>query len=227
MVAPRFADRYSVIAFDLRGHGQSSKPDSGYHWSDDYGADIAAYVQQHVEEPAVVIGHSLGAMVTAPVAALVPDRVKAIVMEDPPAFGPTENPEGSRTRFQPVLEMKRMPLEDRITHFMQTASMNKRAATRRAEELGAIHESVLTELIAGNTAFAPADWFPRVQCPALVILGEPAKGGVVAHKDRPRIVELMPRAVVKEWDDVGHLIHFQKMEQFITEVDGFLNRLPV
>ena len=74
------------MAFDFRGHGLSSKPDSGYTWANHYGADIVAFVNEHVNEPAILIGHSLGAMVTVPVAVNAPDKVRAVVLEDPPAF---------------------------------------------------------------------------------------------------------------------------------------------
>ena len=90
-IAPEFAADYCVMAFDLRGHGLSSKPAEGYSWADHYAADIVDFLRSHVNEPAVLVGHSLGAVVTAPVAATVPDRVRCVVMEDPPAFAPSED----------------------------------------------------------------------------------------------------------------------------------------
>ena len=108
-IAPEFAADYSVMAFDLRGHGLSSKPASGYSVAGHYAADIIDFLRSHVAEPATLIGHSLGAVVTAPVAATVPDKVRYIVMEDPPAFVPSEDPFGTRERFEPVLDLKRMP----------------------------------------------------------------------------------------------------------------------
>lgn len=226
LIAPRFASDYSVLAFDFRGHGLSSKPDQGYHWADGYAADIVAFLQGHVNEPAVLIGHSLGAMVTVPVAVQVPDKVRAIIMEDPPAFGPTESQEQTRERFRPILALKQLPFEIRVERFMEGSSLNRSAAVRRAEELGAMHEQVLVELMAGNTAFKPADWFPRVTCPSLVILGSPHRGGVVMYEDRPRMQRMLPGARLVEWDDVGHLIHFQKIEQFEAEIRTFLRELP-
>ncbi len=48
-IAPGFASQCRVMAFDLRGHGLSSKPDRGYTWAEDYGADIVDFINNHME----------------------------------------------------------------------------------------------------------------------------------------------------------------------------------
>ena len=87
-IAPQFAAEYRVMAFDFRGHGLSSKPDRGYTWAGHYAPDLVEFVDTHIDEPAVVIGSSLGAVVSAPIAAGAPGKVRGIVMSDPPAFAP-------------------------------------------------------------------------------------------------------------------------------------------
>jgi pimeloyl-ACP methyl ester carboxylesterase len=221
-IVPGFASDYSVTAFDFRGHGQSSKPESGYKWAEHYGADIVAFVKEHISEPAIIIGHSLGAMVTVPVAVSVPDKVRAIVMEDPPAFASADTAD----RFKPTLMTKRLPPEMRVERFMETQGLNRGAAERRSEELEAMRENVLVELLEGGTRYDPEEWFPKVSCPSLVILGSPERGGVVKWEDRPRLQRLLKGSRMVEWDDVGHLVHFQKMERFIAEVKSFLASLP-
>jgi len=62
-IAPRFVDNYRVMAFDLRGHGQSDKLDTRYSWESDYAKDISAFITEQLDEPAIVLGHSLGAVV--------------------------------------------------------------------------------------------------------------------------------------------------------------------
>jgi pimeloyl-ACP methyl ester carboxylesterase len=67
-IASSFVDDYRVMAVDLRGHGQSDKPATGYSWESDYAKDISAFITEQLDEPAIVVGHSLGAVVSAPVA---------------------------------------------------------------------------------------------------------------------------------------------------------------
>ncbi len=219
-IAPEFASRYRVMALDLRGHGQSSKPARGYTWADHYAADVVAFVKGHLEQPAFLVGHSLGAMVTVPVAVGAPDMVRAIVLEDPPAFPSVDR----RERFQPTLQLKRMPYQQRLQELL-AMGLSREVAVYRADNLEAMSEQVLVELMEGNTAYQADAWFPRVSCPALVILGNPDRGGVVRLADRPRLARLLKGARIVEWADVGHGVHSEQPQRFVSEVMAFLDGL--
>ena len=59
------ATDHRVIAYDLRGHGRSGSPADG-NWSlDTFGADLEAVLEACVDGPALLAGHSLGAMTIA------------------------------------------------------------------------------------------------------------------------------------------------------------------
>src|SRR3954471_8978915 len=82
-VMPDLALRWRLFALDLRGHGRSGRADGRYRLTD-YAGDVTAFLQRRAGEPAVVVGHSLGAMIAIAVAAEAPDFVRAVVLEDPP-----------------------------------------------------------------------------------------------------------------------------------------------
>lgn len=78
--AARFADRYHIVAPDLRGHGDSEWVlGSSYH-NVDYVYDIAQLVRQANLSPAVVVGHSMGGTLAALYAGLYPEQVAALVL---------------------------------------------------------------------------------------------------------------------------------------------------
>ncbi len=223
-VAPNFVDRYRVMAVDFRGHGLSDKPESGYEWEPHYAPDIVDFIATQLDEPAIVVGHSLGAVVAAAVAVQAGDNVRAIVMEDPPSFT-HENRDGTVSRFKPTLEAKRMPFDQRVDALMRSMRIDKEAATIRAESLEAMSEQVLVELVERETAYRAEVLLPNVSCPALAVLGNPSRGGVVDWANRPRLQRLMRRAMIVEWPDVGHLIHIEQPERFVAEIDSFFGRL--
>src|SRR5207302_6991572 len=66
LIAP-LTTRWHVHALDFRGHGRSS-PRPGRYRVVDYVEDAAAFLRHGCDEPAVVYGHSLGAMVALAVA---------------------------------------------------------------------------------------------------------------------------------------------------------------
>ena len=73
----RLADRYRVVAVDLRGHGQSGREEP---WTMD------AHVDDLVEafgEPAIWIGHSFGGRLVAELIARRPELVRRAVLLDP------------------------------------------------------------------------------------------------------------------------------------------------
>ncbi|MQG57575.1 MAG: alpha/beta hydrolase [SAR202 cluster bacterium] len=224
VVAPNFVERRHVMAIDLRGHGLSDKPESGYEWEPHYAPDIVDFIATHLGEPAIVVGHSLGAVVAAAVAVQAGDRVRAIVMEDPPSFT-HENRDGTISRFKPTLEAKRLPFDQRVDALMASMRIDREAATVRAESLGAMSEQVLVELVEGETAYRAEVLLPKVSCPVLAVLGNPSRGGVVDWANRPRLQRLMRRATIVEWPDVGHGIHSEQPQRFVAEIDSFFARL--
>jgi pimeloyl-ACP methyl ester carboxylesterase len=223
-IAPQFATDYRVMAFDFRGHGLSSKPEHGYTWTGHYAPDIVDFVQSHLDEPAFVVGASLGAMVSAPIAAGAPGKVRGMVMSDPPAFAPFEDPESTRDRFTPTLALKRLPYEERIEKLTEEGG-DPDAVRAHADNLEAMSEGVLVELIGGKTAYSADEWLPRVSCPALVFLANPELGGVVSRMDRPRLGQLLRDVTLVEFEDAGHGIHRDQPNRFVKEVSAFLQRI--
>ena len=74
-----------VFALDLRGHGDSSKPEARYT-TEAYADDVRAFIQEVCKGPTLLAGHSLGGLVTVKVAATAPDLVTRIFLEDPPLY---------------------------------------------------------------------------------------------------------------------------------------------
>jgi pimeloyl-ACP methyl ester carboxylesterase len=68
---------HRVVAYDLRGHGASGTPDGG-DWSlDAFGDDLECVLEQCTDgRPALVAGHSLGAMTVVAWAGRHPDEVR-------------------------------------------------------------------------------------------------------------------------------------------------------
>ena len=75
-----------VIAYDLRGHGRSERPATGYRLSD-FVADLAGLLDAlEVAGPVHLVGNSFGGTIAFSYAAQYPERVASIVMiESEPA----------------------------------------------------------------------------------------------------------------------------------------------
>ncbi|MBD2115693.1 MAG: hypothetical protein RLZZ339_2075 [Cyanobacteriota bacterium] len=76
------SSNYQVIAPDLRGHGESDKPATGYHFQD-YIGDLRALINHLGWRQAHILGHSWSAKIAAIWATQQPEVFKSLILVDP------------------------------------------------------------------------------------------------------------------------------------------------
>ena len=72
---------HGLVGVDLRGRGDSDKPESGYSL-EAHATDVARVLDYLGLESAVLAGHSMGGFVALKTALMFPDRVRALVLLD-------------------------------------------------------------------------------------------------------------------------------------------------
>ena len=80
-VADLLSPAHRLIAYDLRGRGESDKPDKGYNLAI-HGEDLEALLDHFELKKAILVGHSLGANIALRFAATRPQRVERLVLID-------------------------------------------------------------------------------------------------------------------------------------------------
>src|ERR1700761_2810712 len=94
-IADRLDGRRAVFALDLRGRGDSEKPQGPYGMAQ-HARDVAAAMRAMGLRPSVIIGHSMGAFVATALAAEEPELVSGLVLIDggyAPAIAAATNPQ--------------------------------------------------------------------------------------------------------------------------------------
>ncbi len=82
-VAPLLTDRYTVIVPDVRGNGDSEKPESGYDAST-CSADVAGLLDHFNIDRAHVVGHDMGAPIALVFSGIFPKRSLSVTYLDEP-----------------------------------------------------------------------------------------------------------------------------------------------
>jgi pimeloyl-ACP methyl ester carboxylesterase len=111
-IAPMLAAGRRVIAMDLSGHGDSGRREA-YTFNSWAGEVLAVAADAGLTEPPVVIGHSMGGIVTLRAAALFGADIEGAVVIDAPLRDPA--PEEQAARSERVFrQLRRYPTREAI-----------------------------------------------------------------------------------------------------------------
>jgi len=79
------SDEFRCVVYDMRGHGESERPASDDYAMEAHARDLEAVIAS-IEEPVMVVGHSMGGMALIQYAGLFPeqigDKVRAVALVD-------------------------------------------------------------------------------------------------------------------------------------------------
>jgi pimeloyl-ACP methyl ester carboxylesterase len=227
---------------DHRGHGGSDRFPSRYRVCD-FADDAIRLVNTHLHEGVVVYGHSLGALVAAAVASTCPDRVRAIILEDPPA--PSFLRDVVHSAWYPVwLGMRELAgSAEPVAVVAQKLAEIRQPTATGSVRLGDLRDAASLRFSArclrdvDPEVFASLlgkDWledfdvdrtFANVLCPALLLRGDTALGGMLPRGEAEAMTARMTEGLLVDVPNVGHLIHLQAAEATTRLVLNFLESL--
>lgn len=226
-VADALRDRYDVILADSRGHGLSEAPEAGYG-SEDRAADVAGLIQALNLDRPVLWGHSMGADTAITAAALYPDLMRGVILEDPP-FRESIIQERSQENWrvawrENLLKQKEMSREALIE------KARTENPTWPEEELGPWAESkrqVSPKIVEVMTRVGHSwtDYVQRAQCPILLITADPERGAIVTPETSEKAAALWKDGQVVRIPNAGHCIHREQFDLVMDAAQQFLKRV--
>lgn len=113
-VASDLAREFNAILPDARGHGHSSGIETGFS-SEILARDVLVLIEPLKIDKPFLYGHSMGA-ITALIAASLSDRIRAVILEDPPLLNMPQtqtNPQENQRRWQWIFDLKALSNEQR------------------------------------------------------------------------------------------------------------------
>ncbi len=206
----QFAGENRVIALDLRGHGRSSRPRSGYDMRSMLGDVTAVLDHLQIHKPFVLIGHSFGVALATEFAWRFPQRVSHLVLIA--GAGEYNIPGYYKTLFR---------LPTAVMRFLEPVA-------ERA--VGASIRSLRRMYLDNLRTWRGWEMFPELRPPTMVILGN--KDRVLPQEAFERVAELVPPD--SEVVNVGvsaHMVMLERrdavnraIERFIEDKVGAIGR---
>jgi pimeloyl-ACP methyl ester carboxylesterase len=236
--------RWQVFALDFRGHGRSARVPGRYRLAD-FVRDAVTVLHDVVQEPAVIYGHSMGALAALAGAALAAWQVRAVVLEDPPAprllatfkqspfFSLFAGLQALAGRKEPVAELTRLvadihiPTADgSLIAFGELRDPTSLRFTARC--LQDLDPEVLTPLLEGRwlEGYDVEALCKAVQVPVLLLRGDEKLGGMMPREDGSQLAGRLADCTVVDVPGVGHLLHWLARETVLRLTLGFLEALP-
>ena len=231
----------NLFACDFRGHGESDRASS--YLVTDYAEDVVEFLSAEVASPVVIVGHSLGAMVAAAVAARLPERVRALVLEDPPFETMGSGIIGTAWQHQFIgmqsvvrNAAERGEIEDRLANVAipQADGTAKKLAQLRSKAslewsahcLKSVDPEVFTPLIKGHwlRGYDRSRIFAAIRCPSLLLQADPGAGGALTDADASEAAAAMHRCRHVRLGGAGHQLHRDHLEAFLSCLNDFMSQ---
>lgn len=231
-----------LIALDWRGFGRSEWPQDGY-WFPDYIADLDALLEVFSpDQPARLVGHSMGGNIAGLYAGIRPERVRCFVNLE--GFGlkrapPSRAPQHLRRWLEELRETARLPTYESFEHLAERIRyryprvLPERAlhiahGWARREADGRIH--LLVDPRHSRRSGTPyrreeaeACW-SQIKAPTLMVFGDlsefaPALG---ADGTDEYFRALIPDLLVKHLPGTGHMMHLECPEVLAPLIEHFI-----
>lgn len=234
-IAPRLRSIRRLVAPDLRGHGASDWDPNGRYSAERFVADQAELADRLELGRFDLFGHSLGGLIAVAFAALHPDRVGRLVVEDvrprppdpanqvflapepPPTFASWSaaaafaRPEWADLPAETLRHRLRYRLREQPDGTVTWCNDVRNLFPWREQ-----HEPLLTE--------RQWEFLARMKCPVLLIRG--GRSTVLRREVAEQMAATNRRIELVEVAEAGHWVHREQPEACATAVERFLCRVP-
>jgi pimeloyl-ACP methyl ester carboxylesterase len=217
--APFLGDR-PIYALDLRGHGASDAPDCCYG-IDTLAHDVVAFMDAKGIERADLVGHSLGSMTAALVAATDPERVGKLVL----VSTALRLPEGSGDWLRENVPALQHPIDPdsqfMLDWYWNPTPVDEDFLTRERSESAATPQQVWNGVLVGLSI---ADWSalaPQIEAPTLVLWGD--QDSLFGAPEQEALRTALPAARFETFEGLGHNMFWEQPERAGRLIADFLD----
>ncbi len=231
-VLPGLAGSMQVIAYDRRGHGQSTFAPRAHALESD-ATDLGTLLEATDHYPAHLVGHSYGAMVALRLAVDRPELVRSLSLHEPPYLGlldddPATAPEAERMRAGLHAEQDRIrrgdlegAARDLFGHFAGDATAWDRFRPETRAELLRYAPRWLEEFSDRATERPPTGPGLR-ELLIPILLTEGTVSPAFLHRMSAALERALVNATVRPLRDAGHDPQITHPDLYVATLLAFL-----
>ena len=252
-IMPTLSLQWHTYALDFRGQGKSGRV-PGQYLSKYYAADVEKFLQQQLDEPAILFGESAGGMVALGVAAQRPELVRAIVVGESPidmdVLVGWMTSEGFQHYFSALRELSgldhsiveltrqiadipiQIPGQDTRIRYGDSPGVDAIQIQQLAITLSHMDPGVLEYHAEGRArefleGFDLDKVLERITSPVLLLQGNPSLGGMMTNEAVKHVQSILPNVMHVLIETAGHDLGLDTWEvsPLLRAVTSFLGSL--
>ncbi|MBV8192385.1 MAG: alpha/beta fold hydrolase [Alphaproteobacteria bacterium] len=209
-------DRYQVIVWDMRGHGESDYPADQKLYSEALTVgDMKALLDHVGAQTAIVGGLSLGGYMSLAFIASHPERVRALMLFD---TGPGFKKDEARAKWNETAQQRAARFDKEGLAALNSSDEVKPTRHRDASGLAGAARGMLAQ--QNDRVIQSLD---KVAVPTLVLVGANDTGFLAATDYMAAKIKGSTKVVIP---DAGHAANLHQPARFNQAVEAFLARLP-
>jgi non-heme chloroperoxidase len=222
-VLPLLPPTVRAFALTQRGHGDSSRPASGYRYTD-FAGDLLAFMDAMGLREAAIVGHSMGASVAQRFVVDHPERVSAVVLMG--AFASIHGDPAIAEFYASTIAPLTDPIPAAFAREWQLSTLAREMAPDHLETIVAETMKVPARVWhAAFTGFLETQDFSHelkaVSVPALLMWGDRDTYAQRASQDR--LLEVIPGARLTTYEGHGHALHWENPVQVTRDLVAFIS----
>jgi pimeloyl-ACP methyl ester carboxylesterase len=217
-LGPALAERgWRVIAVDQRGHGRSPRL-SGPAEIDDLTDDLEEAIERHATPPIdLLVGHSLGAVVSMRLALRRPDIARRLVLEDPPSIERASDEEFFASIRDGVRAAGETPEAEVARELAENPRWREEDARQNVEGRALADAEGIVASLRRPRPFAVMDAAADLQVPTLFLLADEERSVLVGPARERLRASLPASARIREFDS-GHTIHRDQFDAVLAAI---------
>ena len=217
-VGPALAERgWRVIGVDQRGHGRSPRI-AGAATIDDLAEDLEAAIERHATAPIdLLVGHSLGAVVSMRLVLRRPGIARRLVLEDPPSIDRAADEEFFASIRDGVRAAGQNPAVEVERELAENPRWQDGDARQNVEGRAMADAEGIVASLRRPRPFAVMDAAADLAIPTLFLLADEERS-VLVGPARDRLRHALPAACrIREFAS-GHTIHRDQFDEYLAAV---------
>ena len=213
-----YKDKYHVISYDVRGHGESDKPEK--FTLEDHVKDLNGIIEEYNLSNPIVIGFSMGSYIALKTAETYPNLFSKIVLIGTKGKGKTSsiqnvNDENKNMKQEDIFKIIRKKIFAPSVTLEQIQEFDKEIASTVV--LTKEQNEAIDKALQNFDLIEDAN---KVLTPVLIITGE--YDGLNPVEEGKKVANALPNSIFEIIQNAGHIAFFENKKQVLSLIDNFI-----